>query len=77
MLNRPATKIELKLEEDITEYEDTMDLRKNHLNNISANKNEYEFELLTPESYKNNVYYHDSNAQFNIEHTPLTPDNKN
>ena len=79
MLNRPATKIELKLEEDIVEYEETVELRKNYLKNLSANKNDYDFESLTPESHKNNIYYPNNNTQFSIERSPYgldTPNNK-
>jgi hypothetical protein len=79
MLNRPATKIELKLEEDIVEYEETKESRKNYLKNVSVNKNDFDFESLTPESYKNSMYYPNSNTQFSIERSPYgqdTPNNK-
>ena len=78
MLNRPATRIEIKLEEDISEYEETINIRKNNNLNNQIKKDEIEFELLTPDSLKKEYFYeHNSNARFSIERINFTPKNNN
>ncbi len=75
MLNRPATKIELKLEEDIIEYEETVELRRNNINNVNTEKKPYAIDMFTPESYKKELYYQDNNQNFSIEQSAYTPNN--
>jgi hypothetical protein len=78
MLNRPSTRIELKLEDDLIELEETKELRQTNYfktedvnyDDISAFKEQF-----TPEQNKQDNYSDYQPAQFNIRHNNNIPIN--
>ena len=74
MINRPPTRIELKLEDDLADYEETFEMRKRNLqfnNNLNSIYQPNSPEDIYQSNQKNNLFSATSSAQpcrnFNLE----------
>jgi hypothetical protein len=68
MLNRPSTRIELKLEEDIIELDETKELRQNNFFKNDDFENS-EYKQFTPEPNKPENYNNYQTNNFEITQT--------
>jgi hypothetical protein len=69
MLNRPSTRIELKLEEDIIELDETHELRRvNFFKNQENEDAEYRTQF-SPEPKQDHSHYQRANNNFEIRNT--------